>query len=99
MYYTCNPGNVGHGWVKRLFIDRRYNEGEDAGDYAFIPARIWDNAVLMEADPGYVRQLQSLPEELRRAHLDGDWDVFLGQYFKEFSRDLHIINPIKLPKW
>lgn len=99
MYYTCNPGNIGHGWVKRLFIDRRYNEGENAADYAFIPARIWDNTALVEADPGYVRQLQSLPEELRRAHLDGDWDVFLGQYFKEFSRDLHITNPFELPRW
>ena len=23
-YLTCNPGGVGHAWVKRLFIDRRY---------------------------------------------------------------------------
>ena len=23
MYYTCNPGGVGHAWVKRLFIDRQ----------------------------------------------------------------------------
>ena len=28
MYLTCNPGGVGHGWVKRLFIDRAYREGE-----------------------------------------------------------------------
>ena len=28
MYYTCNPGGVGHGWVKRLFLDRQYREGE-----------------------------------------------------------------------
>jgi phage terminase large subunit len=98
MYYTCNPGNVGHAWVKRLFIDRDYQRGEDAADYAFIPARIWDNKVLLEADPGYIKQLEALPEELRRAHLDGDWDVHAGQYFPEFSRDKHVCEPCELPK-
>ena len=24
MYLTCNPGGVGHAWVKRLFIDRDF---------------------------------------------------------------------------
>ena len=24
MYLTCNPGGVGHAWVKRLFVDRLY---------------------------------------------------------------------------
>ena len=43
MYYTCNPGNVGHAWVKRLFIDRCYTAAERPEDYAFIPARIYDN--------------------------------------------------------
>ena len=70
MYYTCNPGNVGHAWVKRLFIDRLYAENENPNDYLFIPARIYDNKVLLEADPNYIRQLEALPEELRRAHLD-----------------------------
>ena len=29
IYLTCNPGGVGHEWVKRLFITRRYKEGEN----------------------------------------------------------------------
>lgn len=98
MYYTCNPGNVGHAWVKRLFIDREHTENELPGDYLFIPARVWDNAALLSADPGYVRQLMTLPEELKRAHLDGDWDVHAGQYFSEFSRDRHVIAPCALPE-
>ena len=97
MYYTCNPGNVGHAWVKRLFIDRQYREGEDPADYRFIPARIYDNRVLLEGDPGYLRQLMALPEELRRAHLDGDWDVHAGQYFREFSREKHVVSSFPLP--
>ena len=99
MYYTCNPGNVGHAWVKRLFIDRIYRDGENPGDYLFIPARIYDNRVLLDADPNYIRQLQALPDELRRAHLDGDWDVHAGQFFREFSRSRHVIDPIELPSW
>ena len=99
MYYTCNPGNVGHAWVKRLFIDRLYAENENPDDYLFIPARIYDNKVLLEADPNYIRQLEALPEELRRAHLDGDWDVHAGQYFREFSRDRHVIEPFEIPSW
>ena len=99
MYYTCNPGNVGHAWVKRLFIDRLYAENENPNDYLFIPARIYDNKVLLEADPNYIRQLEALPEELRRAHLDGEWDVHAGQYFREFSRDRHVIEPFEIPSW
>jgi phage terminase large subunit len=34
--FTCNPGGPGHGWVKRLFIDRRFRDTEDPRDYAFI---------------------------------------------------------------
>ena len=99
MYYTCNPGGVGHGWVKRLFIDRAYRRGERAADYAFIPARIYDNPALVTADPEYLRQLENLPDELRRAYLDGDWDVLAGQFFREFSRARHVIEPFELPGW
>ncbi len=90
MYLTCNPGGVGHAWVKRLFIDRQFRQGEQAEDYTFIPARVWDNRVLMEADPDYVKGLQSLPERLRAAWLDGRWDVFEGQFFSEFNETKHV---------
>lgn len=99
MYYTCNPGGPGHGWVKRLFIERRYGPGERAADYAFIPARVWDNPALLKADPDYVRLLQALPEDLRRAYLEGDWDVLSGQFFSEFSRGRHVCSPFALPAW
>lgn len=97
MYYTCNPGGVGHGWVKRLFLDRQYREGETPADYRFIPARLTDNPVLMERDPGYRKSLLSLPEHLRRAYLEGDWDVLQGQYFPEFRRDIHVEPPCAIP--
>ena len=84
IYYTMNPGGEGHGWVKRLFLDRQYRPGERAEDYHFIPARVTDNAALMAADPDYVRRLESLPEKLRQAWLEGRWDLFEGQFFADF---------------
>ncbi len=97
MYYTCNPGGVGHGWVKRLFIDRRYRGSERAEDYLFIPARVTDNPFLMR-DKHYQTTLENLPDPLRRAYLDGDWDVLAGQYFGEFSRNRHVVDPFTIPK-
>lgn len=99
MYLTCNPGDVGHAWVKRLFIDRDYKDTENPDDYVFIPAKVWDNAVLMRNNPEYVKKLQALPEDRRRAMLDGDWDVYEGQYFSEWRRELHVMDPIPLQPW
>ena len=97
MYLTCNPGGVGHAWVKRLFIDREYRGDENPDDYTFIPARVTDNPVLMEHDPGYVRMLRNLPPGLREAWLEGRWDVYAGQYFTEWDRDIHVVDPVDIP--
>lgn len=51
----------------------------------------------MERDPGYVKTLEALPEQRRRAYLNGDWDVFAGQYFTEFDRQLHVVTPFVIP--
>ncbi|HEX3026406.1 MAG TPA: phage terminase large subunit [Clostridia bacterium] len=96
-YITCNPGGVGHSWVKRLFIDRCYRKGENPEDYTFIPARVFDNDFLMKYNPDYLRQLESLPEDLKKAWLYGEWEVFAGQYFTEFSRALHVCRPFEIP--
>lgn len=107
IYYTCNPGGPGHGYIKRLFIQRRFLPGEEPEDYTFIPARITDNTALLRAQPDYLRQLQALPEKLRLAWLEGRWDVFEGQFFQEFTDDpdhyadrrfTHVIAPFDIPR-
>ncbi len=124
-YITCNPGGVGHTWVKRLFIDRELRRSERRRDYTFVQALVWDNDPLFLMDNGYVealesmrksgvglkearekakheadyvRQLKNLPSELRRAWLDGDWNVFAGQYFGEFSEEKHLCEPFGIPE-
>lgn len=99
MYLTANPGGVGHAWVKRLFIDRAYRAGERPEDYRFIPAKVTDNKILMESNPDYVRMLDNLPEGIRAAWRDGDWDVFIGQYFTEWDREIHVVEPFAPPTW
>ena len=84
VYYTANPGGQGHAYFKRLFIDKRYEEGENAEDYRFIQSLVTDNRALMEKQPDYIKQLEALPPKLRDAWLYGRWDIFEGQFFEEY---------------
>ena len=97
IYLTCNPGGVGHDWVKRLFIDRQYKDNERAENYVFIKSRVYDNAFLLKNNPEYIENLKALPEVRRRAMLDGDWNSFEGAFFPEFSPETHICEPFRIP--
>lgn len=107
MYLTCNPGGIGHRWVKRLFIDRDFKTGcdnpeedENPEDYNFIFATLDDNTHLLNSKGGktYKSQLSALPEHLRAAHRYGDWDALSGTYFPEFSESRHVCEPFRIPK-
>ena len=102
MYYTMNPGGQGHGYLKRIFIDRKFNEGEDENDYVFIQSLVGDNKALMKMQPDYAKNLEKLPPKLKKAWLYGDWDVFEGMFFEDFvdrpehyddRQWTHVINP------
>ena len=96
-YLTCNPGGVGHHWVKRLFVSREFRDGENPADYCFIKATVEDNKDLMESSPDYVQALDLLPEDIRNAHRYGDWDALAGTYFSEFRPELHTCKPFRIP--
>ena len=107
IYLTCNPGGPGHQYVKRLFIDRKFEHGEIPDEYTFIQALATDNKPLMAAQPDYVQQLETLPPKLREAWIHGRWDVFEGQFFEDFRdnpegyqdrRHTHVIAPFNPPK-
>lgn len=105
VYLTCNPGGKGHQWVKRLFIDKVYKDGERAEDYAFIQSLVTDNTALMKNQPDYIKELEALPPKLRDAWLYGRWDIFEGQFFEEFvnnpnpaRRKTHVIAGFDVPK-
>lgn len=98
MRMTCNPGGVGHGWVKERYIAGRepyktyIKRVEVEGrvyeiSSCFIPATVFDNPNLLNNDPDYVARLATLPEALKKAMLYGDWESFSGQVFTEFRDD------------
>ena len=89
-----------------MFVDKRYNEGENPDDYVFIQSLVTDNKALMESDPDYIKQLEALPPKLRKAWLEGSWDIFEGMFFEEFKDDpehyedrqwTHVIEPFEIP--
>lgn len=103
---SANPGGVGHGWVKRRWIDPFPTGGQPFRPAptaevpqpltrAFIPAKLADNEA--NVDPGYRRQLEALTGDTRKAMLDGDWNVYAGQRFREFRTGVHVIDPERLP--
>lgn len=88
---SSNPGSIGHGWVKKLWISRDFSgddENLDPSKFVFIPARAGENPYLPQS---YLDTLNSLPPAMRKAMLNGDWDIFAGQAFMEFSKNIHVL--------
>jgi len=67
---------------------QHWDDGENPALHAFVHAKVYDNPSITKNDPGYIERLKALPESLRKAYLDGDPDVFEGQFFTEFGTHL-----------
>lgn len=113
---ASNPGNIGHGWVKKMFVDAGpYMSIQEQEIYSetlhkskkirtqYIPALAMENPFITD---DYIFELEQKPEALRKALLNGDWDSFEGQVFKEFVNDprhyedrlwTHVIAPFDIP--
>lgn len=48
MIFTTIPGGIGHNYIKRLFVKKKYEENENPDEYYYLPARVWDNVVWCE---------------------------------------------------
>lgn len=105
MVAGTNPGGVGGAWVKERFVDigppgRLYpiqiavGGGTRTVTRAFIPARRTDNRYLGEE---YAIALANLPEAIRAALEDGSWEHVEGQYFTEWDRRTHVVEPFEIP--
>lgn len=46
----------------------------------------------------YAKKLASLPEDMKLAHLFGDWNVFAGMFFKKFNVKTQVIEPFIIPE-
>lgn len=116
---TCNPGGPGHHWVKQYFnipnngaptvftetvdIDiPGVKPSTESFTRRFIPARLVDNPHLMH-DRRYLARLSLLPDRLKKALLEGRWDLIEGQFFSHFDPKVHVIKaftpPPEWPRW
>ena len=90
---ASNPGNIGHGWVKKEFVDAGpYMEIREQEIWSealhkskkirtqYIPALATENPFITE---DYIFELEQKPQALRDALLHGSWDSFEGQAFPE----------------
>lgn len=96
---SANPGGPGHGSVRKRFIDstnygQRVVLDNRGRTVRFIPSRMEDNPHL---NPEYEQDLLALPEVMRQALRDGNWDVFSGAVFTDLNHDRHVMEPITLP--
>jgi hypothetical protein len=117
---TTNPDGPGNAWLQRRFVNIYFRgvklepktrfRGEDGKVRVYIPARVYDNVILMERDPGYLKYLQGIQNEaLRRAWLDGDWNCHSGLFFPEWRPNgpyagepqtaNHVVPAHEIPAW
>ena len=102
---TGNPGGVGHGWVKHRYIDvappyHPFTDKETGFTRMFIPSRMKDNIILLNEDPRYRARILAATkgnEVLKKAWLEGDWNIVAGAYFNKWSAK-NIIEPFEIPE-
>lgn len=86
-----NPGGRGAMWVREFFIDHSVDLKQfpryEPERYAFVEAKLDDNPYISDQ---YRRDLEDLPEMRKRQLLYGDWFAFEGQFFSEFSPNVHV---------
>lgn len=59
---------------------------------AFIRASVFDNRIMLGADPGYITNLRTLPEVERKRLLDGDWDARPEhRVISSFDETVHVV--------
>ena len=103
MLCSANPGGAAHGWLKRYFVTPCGKDGATIYDPGnglkrrFIPARVGDNPILLANNPQYMKQLEGLPELMRKQLLEGDWDAGSGAALDELSLETHLVQPFEVP--
>lgn len=91
-----NPGGPGHSFIKALFVDKNQISGKDPEiydptDYDFIKALPSDNPVYSN-DYAYMKTLETMSPALVQAYRWGNWDIFAGQYYDNFSINASVID-------
>ncbi len=90
MRSTSNPGNSGHEWVKRRFVDAKKREP----GAVFVPARLEDNKGNLDVEEYRTNALAKLDPLTRAQREKGDWDAVAGGKFRaEWLRNTWTKDP------
>jgi hypothetical protein len=103
---TGNPGGVGHIWVKARYIDSMppmtpYVDPESQIVRMYVPSAMADNVILLREDPTYRNRIIAATngnEALRKAWLEGDWNIIAGAFFDCWNGKLHVVKPFTVPE-
>ena len=70
--------------TKEALVDKTGVEPDECKSITFISAKLSDNKVLMETDPGYLANLKAMLEVDRERLLNGNWKIkpAAGMFFK-----------------
>lgn len=102
------PGDVGHTFVKKRFIDpcptgNKLILGKGGNKRIYIHTTLNDN---IDGDPTYGQKLDGLNEAERKAKKFGDWTSFEGTVFDELrdkhhvgepEHAVHVVEPFAIP--
>lgn len=78
-----NP--VPHKTIAEFEIENPFTKRKLISTRIFIPAGLRDNPYI---DDNYLAILAGLPERMRKAYLEGDWDNLTGAFFSTFRNPL-----------
>ena len=106
MRATGNPGGIGHAWVKARYIDvappmHPFKDPDTGFTRMFVPSKTADNQILLMADPEYRNRIKAATggnEALRKAWLEGDWNIIAGAFFDNWRAERHVIKPFTIPE-
>lgn len=66
-----------------------------------VQSRASENKALMDADPLYMAKIFALTQDnemLRKAWIDGSWDLIIGGFFTDvWDKNIHILDPFSIP--
>lgn len=90
---VSNP--AGHNWLYQWFVKKDFMAEEARADYGLIMAPSTENIHLPD---GYVQSMLSTWSEQRiQREIYGSFDAFEGQIYTQFRRDVHVVQPFKIP--
>lgn len=87
---TFNPN--GHDWIWRRFhkhIDADGKPLANVDDYELVMATTLENQDNLPED--YLKSILSAPEEWKKRFVEGSFDVYAGQIFHEFNKQIHVV--------